>query len=129
MKYQLVRATLIMFREFNTLELTFCVEFIITLLREMLKSSNLSITLFLLMCNVCLWDGGLACMESLSRSDLGNNVCEGGTRPSRPDLGDNVCEGGTHPSRPDLGDNVCELSLIHISSPRDATLSRMPSSA
>ena len=31
---KLVRATLIMFREFNTLELTFCVEFIIMLLLE-----------------------------------------------------------------------------------------------
>ena len=82
---------LIMFREFNTLELTFCVEFIITLLREMLKSSTLSITLFLLIC-MCLWDRGL---ESLSKSDLGDNVFEGGTHSSRPDLCDNVCEGGT----------------------------------
>ena len=83
-----------MFREFNTLELTFCVEFIITLLREMIKQSTLSITLFLLMC-MCLWDRGLECMESLSKSDLGDNVCEGGTHPSRSDLCDNVCEGGT----------------------------------
>ena len=30
-------------------------------------------------------------IESLSRSDLGDNVCEGGIHPSRPDLGDNVC--------------------------------------
>ena len=70
----------------------------------MLKSSTLSITLFLLIC-LCLWDRGL---ESLSKSDLGDNVFEGGTHSSRPDLCDNVCEGGTHPSRPDLGDNVCE---------------------
>ena len=98
-----------MFREFNTLELTFCVEFIITLLREMLKSSTLSITLFLLMCVFGMGGWSVChCMESLSRPDLGDNVCEGGTRHSRPDLGDNVCEGGTHPSRPDLGDNVCE---------------------
>ena len=55
---ELVRATLIMFREFNTLELTFCVEFIITLLREMLKSSTLSITLFLLMCMCVFGMGG-----------------------------------------------------------------------
>ena len=60
---------------------------------------------------VCLWDGGLECMESLSRPDLGDNVCEGGTRHSRPDLGDNVCEGGTRHSRPDLGDTVCEGAL------------------
>ena len=73
---------------------TFCVEFRITLLREMLKSSTLSITLFLLMC-MCLWDRGLECMESLSKSDLGDNVCERGTHPSRSDLCDNVCEGGT----------------------------------
>ena len=45
-------------------------------------------------------------IESLSRSDLGDHVCEGGTHRSRPDLGDNVCEGGTRPSRLDLG--VCE---------------------
>ena len=57
-RFKLVRATLIMFREFNTLELTFCVEFIITLLREMLKSSNLSITLFLLMCMCVFGIGG-----------------------------------------------------------------------
>ena len=51
---------------------------------------------------VCLWDRGLECVESLSRFDLGDNVCEGGTHSSRPDLCDNVC------ARPDLGDNVCE---------------------
>ena len=36
---ELVRATLIMFREFNTLELTFCVEFLIILSRETLTNS------------------------------------------------------------------------------------------
>ena len=51
---KLVRAALIMFRGFNTLELTFCVEFIITLLREMLKSSTLSIILFLLLDLMCM---------------------------------------------------------------------------
>ena len=40
---------------------------------------------------VCLWARGLECMESLSRFDLGDNVCEGGTHPSRSDLCDNVC--------------------------------------
>ena len=42
---------------------------------------------------VCLLDRGLdlECIESLYRSDLGDNVCEGGTHPSRSDLCDNVC--------------------------------------
>ena len=42
---ELVRATLIMFREFNTLELTFCVEFLIILLRETLTNSLTLLTL------------------------------------------------------------------------------------
>ena len=40
---KLVRAKLIMFREFKTLELTFCVQFTIILLREMLKSYSTSV--------------------------------------------------------------------------------------
>ena len=44
---KLVRATLIMFREFNTLELTFCVEFLIILLRETLTNSLTLMTLMI----------------------------------------------------------------------------------
>jgi len=42
LQIKLVRAMLIIFREFNTIELTFCVEFIIILLQEMPNSSTLS---------------------------------------------------------------------------------------
>ena len=44
-KSELVRATLIMFREYNTLEFTFCVEFLIILLRDTLTNSLALMTL------------------------------------------------------------------------------------
>ena len=59
-----------MFREFNTLELTFFVEFIITLLQEMLKSSTLSITLSLLMCMCVFGIGGWSVTVVLANSKI-----------------------------------------------------------